>query len=59
MSKGLALLGVLLLIAQIWAAVNILNSAASTGAKVAWLALVLILPLIGFVAWLITGPRSQ
>jgi len=50
---------VLVLIAQIWAAVNVLQSEAGTGAKVGWIALVLLVPVVGFVIWLLAGPRSQ
>lgn len=52
------LLGLLLLVADIWAVVNIFQSRVSTGAKVAWTLLIFILPLLGFVIWLMAGPRS-
>ena len=51
-------LGLLLLIADIWAIVNIVQSRASTGAKVLWIVLILILPLLGLIIWLFFGPRS-
>lgn len=50
--------GLLLLIADVWAIVNVFGSAASTGAKVGWTVLILLLPLLGFIIWLIAGPRS-
>lgn len=50
--------GLILLILNIWAIVSIIGSGASTGKKVLWCLLVLILPLIGFIAWFIAGPRS-
>lgn len=52
-------LGLLLLIADIWAIVNIVQSGASTGAKVLWIVLILILPLLGLIIWLFFGPRSS
>ncbi len=52
------LFGFILLVLNIWALVSIIGSAASTGAKVVWCLLVLILPLIGFVIWFFAGPRS-
>jgi hypothetical protein len=55
---GRGILGLLVLIADIWAIVNIFQSDATTGAKVLWIALVLVLPLLGFVAWYFAGPRS-
>nr|WP_323771455.1 PLD nuclease N-terminal domain-containing protein [Antarctobacter sp.] len=50
--------GLILLGLAIWAIVNIVNSNASTGGKVIWTLFVLLLPLIGFIVWLIAGPRS-
>lgn len=53
------ILGVLILIADIYAIFNILSSRAATGEKVLWTLLVLILPVIGFVIWLVAGPRGS
>jgi hypothetical protein len=55
----LGFISVLVLIAQIWAAVNIIGSQASTGAKAGWIALVVLLPVAGFLIWLLAGPRSS
>ncbi|WP_428927379.1 PLDc N-terminal domain-containing protein [Marinibacterium sp. SX1] len=51
--------GLILLILDIWAIVSIIGSASSTGSKVLWCLLVLLLPLVGFIIWLIAGPRSR
>jgi hypothetical protein len=50
--------GLLLLIAVIWAIVSTLQSKAGTGAKVLWILLVLLLPLLGFIFWLLLGPKA-
>lgn len=50
--------GLLILIADIWAIVSTFQSHASTGKKVLWIVLVLVLPVIGFVVWLLAGPKS-
>jgi hypothetical protein len=50
--------GTLILIADIWAIVNIFQSGASTGRKVLWTVLVVLLPVLGFVIWLLAGPRT-
>ncbi|HUI61737.1 MAG TPA: PLD nuclease N-terminal domain-containing protein [Steroidobacteraceae bacterium] len=50
--------GLLVLIADVWAIVNIFQSSADTGKKVLWTVLVLILPVLGFIIWLIAGPRT-
>ena len=49
--------GLLVLIADIWAIVKIFQSTASTGAKVLWIALVLLLPLLGLIIWYFMGPK--
>ncbi len=50
--------GLLILIADIWAIVNIAQSGATTGHKVLWIVLVVVLPLIGLIIWLLLGPRT-
>jgi succinate dehydrogenase/fumarate reductase cytochrome b subunit len=50
--------GLLVLIADVWAIVNIVQSAADTGRKVLWVVLVIVLPVLGFVLWWFLGPRT-
>jgi hypothetical protein len=50
--------GLLVLIADVWAIVNIVQSSADTGKKVLWVVLVIVLPVLGFVLWLLLGPRT-
>jgi hypothetical protein len=50
--------GLLLLIANIYAIVKTLQSNASTGSKVLWIVIVLILPVIGLIAWFLFGPKG-
>ena len=52
------LLGLIILALDVWAIVSIIQSSASTGAKVLWTLLILILPVLGFIIWLLAGPRS-
>lgn len=51
--------GLIILILDIWAIVSIVGSAASTGKKVIWCLAVLLLPVLGFIAWLFLGPRAE
>lgn len=51
--------GIIVLILDIWAIVNIVGSSASTGAKVLWVLLIIILPVVGFLIWFFAGPRSS
>lgn len=52
------LFGLLILIADVWAIVNIFQSPASTGSKVLWTVLVLLLPVLGLIIWFFAGPRT-
>lgn len=50
-------LGFVLLICVIYAIVKTLQSRASTGKKVLWILVLLLLPFLGFVCWLFFGPK--
>ena len=52
------LLGLLILIGDVWAIINIAQSSATTGKKALWIVLVLVLPLLGLILWFFLGPRS-
>lgn len=52
------LFGLLILIADVWAIVRIVQSGATTGAKVFWIVLILLLPVLGLLIWLIAGPKG-
>ncbi|MFV1463535.1 PLD nuclease N-terminal domain-containing protein [Phaeobacter sp. JH20_36] len=51
--------GLIVLLLSIWAIVSIVGSNAGTGKKVIWVVFVLILPILGFICWLLFGPRSR
>lgn len=51
--------GLIVLAADIWAIVNIIQSGASTQAKVLWILLVILLPVIGFIIWFFAGPKTR
>jgi len=51
--------GLIVLALDIWAIVNVVGSGASTGGKVLWILLVLLLPVVGLIIWLIAGPRGR
>jgi phospholipase D-like protein len=52
------IVGLLILAADVWAIINISQSGASTGRKVAWIVLVLVLPVVGLIIWFLLGPRT-
>lgn len=53
------LFGLLVLAADIYAIVKIFESTASTGSKVLWTLLIIILPVLGFLIWLVFGPKGR
>ena len=53
------ILGVLILIGDIWALINILQSSASNGNKLLWVVIVVLLPLLGLILWFFLGPRDR
>ena len=52
------LVGLLVLIGDIWAIVNVVQSRATSAQKVLWVLLILVLPLIGLLIWYFAGPRG-
>ncbi len=52
------LFGLVVLIADVWAIVNVFQSNGDTGRKVLWTVLVIILPVLGFVLWYFLGPKT-
>ncbi|MBE0577134.1 MAG: PLDc N-terminal domain-containing protein [Desulfuromonadales bacterium] len=52
------ILGLLILIADVWAIIKTVQSSATTGAKVIWVVVILLLPVLGLLIWLLAGPRS-
>ena len=52
------LLGLIWLALVIYAIIKTVQSSAGTGAKVIWTLLLLVLPLIGLLAWFIFGPKG-
>lgn len=51
--------GLILLALNIWAIVSILGLGTSAGKKALWILLIVVLPLVGFIIWLIAGPRGR
>jgi succinate dehydrogenase/fumarate reductase cytochrome b subunit len=51
--------GLLILIADIWAILNIVQSPATTGKKLLWILIILLLPVVGLIVWWFLGPRES
>ena len=52
-----SLFAILILIADIYAVLQIVKSNASTGLKALWIVVILLLPLLGLVIWYFAGPK--
>jgi hypothetical protein len=50
--------GLIILALDLWALVSIFGSSVSTGKKVLWALVVILLPVLGFILWFFIGPRS-
>lgn len=50
--------GALVLIADVWAIINILKSTAATDKQILWVVVVVLLPVIGVIIWYFLGPRT-
>lgn len=53
------ILGFIWLLIIIWAVVKVAQSRASSLARLIWILLLLFVPLLGFILWLIIGPKSR
>jgi hypothetical protein len=58
-SSSISIGGLIVLIADIYAIVMILQSAASNGEKLIWCIAILLLPVIGFIVWFLAGPGRK
>lgn len=54
--EAAGIFGILILVADIYAILKIVKSSASDGKKAIWIAIVLVLPLLGLILWYLMGP---
>jgi len=52
------LLGLVLLVANVYAIIRIAGSDAGVLAKAIWIVVILILPVLGLLAWALLGPKG-
>ena len=57
MTNGI--ISLLILAADIWAILNIVQSSETVGSKVLWTLLVLLLPILGLIIWYFAGPKTS
>jgi len=51
------IIGLIILIFDIIAIFKVFGSSASTGSKILWTLLILVLPLVGLIVWWFFGPK--
>lgn len=51
--------GLIILILDVYAIVKVFGSNAGTGSKVIWTVIILLLPIVGFILWLLFGPKGS
>ncbi len=54
-----SLFGIITFLLDVWAIISIVNSTAERRQKIIWVLVVAILPLLGFLAWLVAGPKPD
>src|SRR4029434_5083315 len=54
-----SILGLLILVADIWAIINIFQSSVSNEKKLIWIIVVVLLPVLGLILWFFLGPRDR
>lgn len=53
------ILGLIVLVLDIFAILKIAQSSVSTGAKALWIVVVLLLPIAGLIIWFLFGPGDK
>ncbi len=53
------ILGIIIFVLDVWAIASVINSSASTGTKVLWIAVIAILPVVGLILWYFMGPKPN
>ena len=51
--------GLLVLAADVWAIINVAQSAVSNEKKLIWIIAIILLPLLGVILWYFLGPRGS
>ncbi len=52
------ILGLVIFALDVWAIVKVWQSGETTGTKILWTVLVILLPVIGLIAWYFAGPKK-
>ncbi len=53
------LLGFIIFVLDVYAVLQIAESTASNGRKALWIAVVIVLPVLGLILWFLLGPKPR
>ena len=53
------ILGLLILVLDVWAIIKVIGSNATDIRKVIWVVVILLLPVLGLILWFLLGPRPR
>lgn len=53
------LFSIIVFVLNVWAIAQIINTNVAMQSKLLWIALILILPVVGFVIWWFAGPKAN
>jgi hypothetical protein len=53
------LLSLVVLVLDVFAGYNVVTSSVDAPKKIAWILLIVLLPVVGFLAWAFIGPRGK
>jgi len=56
---GLGLVYLIGLLIWIWAIIETIRSGETDGAKIAWILVLIFIPVLGLLIWLFAGPRAK
>lgn len=53
------LFAIIVFVLDVWAIASVINTNELTGTKIMWIALIAVLPVIGFLIWYFAGPKAN
>lgn len=53
------ILGIIILVLDIWAIFSVFGSSASALSKAIWILGIIVFPVVGFVVWYLAGPKGR
>ncbi|MBK6510673.1 MAG: PLDc N-terminal domain-containing protein [Haliea sp.] len=51
------IVGLVIIVVDLWAILRIIGSSAPVSAKILWSLLIIVLPVVGLIIWFVAGPQ--